>query len=415
MGRITKPLTNTEVKQAKPKDKLYKLSDGGGLQLHVKPNGSKLWRLDYIRPYTKKRTCLSLGSYPSISLAEARKEREQAKELLAKNIDPQEHRNEQKKQFEAAFNNTLESIASQWLEVKKSSITEAHAKDTLSSLEKHIYPQLGMLPINKVSAVKTIEVLKPIEARGNLETVKRLCQRLNEIMDFAVNSGLLENNPLSGIRKAFRPPAKRHMPALTPSELPHLLQTLSRASIQLTTRLLIEWQLHTMTRPSEAAGARWDELDIPNAIWHIPAERMKRNKPHSIPLSSQCLTLLELAKQMSGKSDFVFPSDKDPRKPRNSQTANAALKRMGFKDQLVAHGMRSIASTLLNEEGFDHDVIEAALAHTGKNEVRNAYNRALYIERRKPLMQWWSNYIEKAASGNVSLAASNIYPLQRSG
>jgi len=158
-----------------------------------------------------------------------------------------------------------------------------------------------------------------------------------------------------------------------------------------------------MVRPSETASTRCGEIDLDEALWHIPAERMKSKKAHTIPLSSQCLALLELLKPINGKSEYVFPSDRDPRKHTNPSTANTALKRMGFDKKLVAHGMRSLASTVLNEEGFDLDVIEAALAHTGKNEVRNAYNQASYIERRKPVMNWWSEHIEKAASGNMSL------------
>jgi len=406
MARTTKPLTNTEVQQAKPKTKEFNLVDGSGLALRVKPNGSKLWIFNYYRPYTKKRTSLSLGTYPAVTLAEARKRRSEAKELLATDIDPKEHREERSRISEKAHNNTLEYIASQWLEVKKADISADHARDTWRSLELHVFPNLGKVPIHKITATKTIETLKPIAAKGSLETIKRLCQRLNEIMVYAVNTGLIKNNPLTGISKAFKKPAKQHLPTLKPEELPYLLHTLTTASIKYTTRCLIEWQLHTMVRPSEAAGTRWDELDFETATWHIPAERMKRKKEHIVPLSNQCLALLELMKPIGGRSQFVFPSDRDPKKHANSQTANTALKRMGFDKKLVAHGLRSLASTTLNEEGFDADVIEAALAHIGNNEVRNAYNRANYLERRKPVMEWWSEHIEKAATGNMSLAGN---------
>jgi integrase len=411
MARITKPLTNTEVKQAKPKDKVYTLSDGGGLQLRVKPNGSKLWFLDYYRPYTKKRTVLGFGSYPSVSIAEARKQREVAKELLAKNIDPKEHRDELELKNATANNNTLEHIAAQWLEVKKSTVSESHSQDTWRSLELHIFPTLGKLPIHKISAIKTIDTIKPIAMRGSLETVKRLCQRLNEIMVYSVNTGLLQANPLTGINKAFQTPVKKHLPTLKPDQLPTLMATLSVASIKITTRCLIEWQLHTMVRPSEAAGTRWDELDLENRLWNIPAERMKKKKAHAVPLSPQSLALLELMRPMSGKSPFVFPSDRNFHKHMNASTANVALKRMGFDGQLVAHGLRSLASTRLNEQGFDGDIVEAALAHIGDNEVRNAYNRSEYIKRRIPMMCWWSEHIEKAATGNMSLASKKSLSL----
>jgi len=223
-------------------------------------------------------------------------------------------------------------------------------------------------------------------------------------MTFAVNSGVLANNPLAGISKAFQPPKKQHLPTLKPEQLPAFLKTLSFASIKVTTRCIIEWQLHTMVRPGEAAGTRWDEINLETEIWDIPGERMKKGKRHIVPLSHQALELLEIMKPVSSKSEYVFPSDRCNRKHTNASTANMALKRMGYGNQLVAHGLRSIASKILNEEGFDPDIFESALAHVGQNEVRNAYNRADYLERRKPLMQWWSDHIEKSSTGHFSMA-----------
>jgi len=405
MARITQPLTNTEVKQAKPKDKVYTLSDGGGLQLRVKPNGSKLWLLDYQRPYTKKRTSLSLGSYPIVTLALARSKKDEAKKLLLNNIDPQEHRDDAIRTNECANTNTLENISAQWLTIKKSTVSEGHSQDTWRSLEKHIFPTLGKHPIHKITAIKAIDAIKPIAAKGSLETVKRLCQRLNEIMLYAVNVGLINANPLTGISKAFQNPVKRHLPTLKPEQLPELMAALSIASIKITTRCLIEWQLHTMVRPSEAAGARWDEIDLEQKLWKIPAQRMKKKKNHTVPLTSQTIALLERMRPISSKSEFVFPSDRHFNKHINPSTANVALKRMGFGGQLVAHGLRSIASTTLNEQAFDADIIEAALAHVGDNEVRSAYNRSEYIKRRIPMMGWWSEHIEQSATGNMSLTS----------
>ncbi|MEX0962943.1 MAG: integrase domain-containing protein [Pseudohongiellaceae bacterium] len=406
MARTTKPLTNTEVSNAKPKSKVYTLSDGGGLQLRIKPNGSKTWLLDYYRPYTKARTCLSFGAYPALTLAAARAKRDEAKALLAQNTDPKEHREETTLKNAAAHSNTLKKVSQQWLEIKKTKVSPDHAEDSWRSLELHVFPDIGSIPIHKITAIKAIETLKPIAAKGSLETIKRLCQRLNEIMTFAVNTGLITANPLTGISKAFQPPGKQHQPTITPDQLPTLMRALAGASIRRTTRCLIEWQLHTMVRPGEAAGARWDEIDFEKRLWTIPASRMKQKRPHSIPLSTQALKLLELMKPISARSEFVFPSDRNPRTHTHPQTANMALKRMGFDKKLVAHGMRSVASTTLNEQGFDPEIIEAALAHVGKNEVRNAYNRAQYIERRIPLMKWWSEHIEKAATGNMSLTGT---------
>lgn len=405
MARITKPLTNTEVQHAKPRDKIYALFDGSGLQLRVKPNGSKIWQLDYYRPYTKKRTSLSLGAYPAVSLAEARKQRDAAKTLLAKDIDPQEHKKETALHNAAAHKNTLEHVAAQWLEVKKTKVSKSHAEDSWRSLQLHIFPSLGTLPIHKVTAVKAIDTLKPVAAKGSLETVKRLCQRLNEIIVYAVNTGLIDANPLAGISHAFQSPQKLHLPTLNPDQLPDLMKRLSIASIKLTTRCLIEWQLHTMVRPSEAAGTRWEEIDLNKRLWNIPGERMKGKKPHTVPLSPQCIELLEIMIPITSLSEYVFPSDRDRKKHANAQTVNMALKRMGFEKKLVAHGFRALASTTLNEQGFPPDVIESALSHIDKNDVRVAYNRADYLERRKVIMTWWSEHIEKASAGNLSLSS----------
>ena len=196
------------------------------------------------------------------------------------------------------------------------------------------------------------------------------------------------------------------MAALTPAELPELMQAIATASIKRTTRCLIEWQLHTMTRPSEAAGARWEEIDLETKVWTIPPERMKKRREHRIPLTEQMLALLEVMKPISGHREYVFPSDREPKKPCNSQTANMALKRMGFAGRLVSHGLRSLASTTLNEQGFERDLVEAALAHVDDNQVRSAYNRTDYLERRTPMMCWWSKHIEKASQGSLSITTT---------
>ena len=288
---------------------------------------------------------------------------------------------------------------------QKDSVTTAYAEDIWRSLTLHVFPDLGTTPISAITAPQVIKLLRPLETKGSLETVKRLSQRLNEIMTYGVNSGLIHSNPLSGIRSVFKKPKKKNMAALAPDELKELMMTVANASIKRTTRCLIEWQLHTMTRPAEAATARWADIDIGKKIWTIPAERMKKRRTHIIPLTEQALGLLEAIKPLSGHREHVFPADRNPRTHCNSQTANMALKRMGFEGRLVSHGMRSMASTILNEHGWDPELIEVALAHVDKDEVRSAYNRADYIERRRPMMKWWSEHIKEAATGNLSIAA----------
>lgn len=408
MARTTKPLTDTEVKNSKPKTKEYSLADGSGLYLRVKPNASKLWIFNYSRPFSKSRANISLGKYPSMSLAKARIARQHNLELLSDDIDPRNYRIEQQRLNTEAHSNTLRKVADAWFQVKKSKVTADYAEDIYRSLELHVFAKIGEMPIHNIRARDAIEILKPIAAKGSLETIKRLCQRLNEVMIYAVNTGLLDTNPLSGISKAFASPTKKHMLTLKPEQLPDLMVAIANASIKRTTRCLIEWQLHTMTRPSEAAGTRWEEIDLNKKLWILPAERMKKNRSHAIPLSPQAVSLLNVMKPISENREHVFPADRNPREHTHQQTANMALKRMGLGGMLVAHGMRALASTILNEQGFEPDLIEAALAHTDKNDVRAAYNRAEYIERRRMMMYWWSEHIEQASQGNLSLSHSRI-------
>lgn len=403
MPRTTLPLSAKDIENAKPKKKEYNLVDGRGLKLRILPSGTKQWQLNYYRPTNGKRANFNLGRFPDVSLAQARKSANVARELIAQGIDPQEERNRKQQEYRENHEHTFLKVSKDWFEIKKHDVTPDYAVDIWRSLELHVFPQLSDIPVKDITAPKVIELLKPIEAKGSLETVKRLSQRLNEVMNFATNCGLIQANPLTGIRAAFKKPKKENMAALTPAELPELMGALANASIKRTTRCLIEWQLHTMTRPSEASGARWDELDLENKIWIIPQERMKKRREHRIPLTEQMLALLEVMKPISGHREFIFPSDRDPKKPCNSQTANMALKRMGFAGRLVSHGLRSLASTTLNEQGFEPDLIESALAHVDDNQVRNAYNRTDYLERRKPMMVWWSENIENASKGSLSV------------
>ncbi len=302
--------------------------------------------------------------------------------MLALDIDPAIQRAETKNKEKEEHENTLIHVAEQWFRVKKISISADYAQDIWRSLEKHIFPEIGKAPISRLRAPMVINVIRPIEAKGSLETVKRIIQRLNEIMIFAVNSGTIDSNPLAGIGKVFQAPQKQNMPSIPPSELPVFISKVANASIKLTTRCLIEWQLHTMVRPGEAAGTRWDEINFDSEIWSIPAGRMKKKRPHVVPLTKQALKLLEVMRPISGHREYVFPSDRNPKTHANPYSANVAIKRMGFHKKLVAHGLRSIASTALNEHGFDPDIIESALAHVDRNQVRAAYNRTDYLERR---------------------------------
>ncbi|EJX3081114.1 tyrosine-type recombinase/integrase [Salmonella enterica] len=405
MPKTVTPLTHTGIQAARPAEKEYTLQDGNGLYLLIKPNGSKLWRFRYTRPGDGQRVLLSFGSLDEVTLADARKRREEYRALLAKGTDPQAH---QKQQTEAELmrrNNTFRKVAANWYEMKRAqNLAPNTIKDIWRSLEKYVFPDVGDTPVNELTARQFVTLLEPIKARGNLETLKRVLQRINEVMDYAANSGLTEFNTAANVRKAFPTPVKVHMPTIRPEQLPELMSAVSVASIERQTRLLIEWQLLTVTRPAEAAEARWSEIDLTASTWTIPAGRMKMRREHVIPLSSQALAVLEAMKPISAHREYVFPGYKNPMMPMNSQTVNVALKRMGFKGVLVSHGMRAIFSTAANEEGFEPDVIEAALAHVDTNDVRRAYNRSTYFEKRVVLMRWWGEFVEAASTG-VTLAS----------
>ncbi|HAL6883286.1 MULTISPECIES: integrase domain-containing protein [Enterobacteriaceae] len=401
MPKQTKPLTDTEIKAAKPREKDYSLYDGDGLNILVKTTGKKIWQFRYSRPVNGLRAKLTFGTYPAISLKDAREQRDNARALIAKQVDPQDHQRDQLRQTQQERANTFQVIAKMWWEVKKTSVTEDYAQDIWRSLEKDIFPIIGNVAISDIKTRTLVQAIEPVEARGALETVRRLCQRINEIMIYAQNTGLIDTVPSINIGKAFEKPQKKHMPSIRPEQLPMLMQTMRLANIELPTRCLFMWQLLTLTRPAEAAGTRWEEIDFAAKLWRIPASRMKMGREHIVPLTEQTLNILELMKPLSENKEYVFPSRIKPTQPMNSQTVNAALKRAGFSGMLVSHGLRSIGSTRLNEEGFSPDVIEAALAHVDKNEVRRAYNRSDYLEQRKPMMQWWADFVTAADSGSM--------------
>lgn len=394
MARITRPLTNNEILKAKPREKDFTLHDGDGLFLLVKTTGKKLWRFRYQRPNSGSRTNLSLGSYPALTLAAARHIRDQHLTTLAQGMDPQQQQEQASEQRQIELDSIFSTVAANWFQLKSKSVTEDYAKDIWRSLDKDVFSAIGSMPVQEIKARTIVEALEPIKARGALETVRRLVQRVNEIMIYAVNTGLIDANPASGVGMAFEKPKKQNMPTLRPEELPKLMRSLVMSNLSVPTRCLIEWQLLTLVRPSEASGARWEEIDLNAKLWTIPAERMKAKREHIVPLSQQALDILEVMKPISAHREHVFPSRNDPKQAMNSQTANAALKRIGYGGKLVAHGLRSIASTAMNEAGFNPDIIEAALAHSDKNEVRRAYNRSTYLVQRQEIMTWWGGLVK---------------------
>lgn len=404
MSKIVTPLTVTRIKNAKPKKKEYNLADGEGLSLRIKPSGVKVWLFNYSRPHIKTRTNLSPGRYPDISLSEARAYRSEWKKLLANGIDPKDFIEDQKRQIEHERNATFLAVAEDWIKIKRTKVTERTGKKIWQLLEKHVLPFIGETPVKSLTPAEALKYIRPVSERGTKETARRMCNYINEVMRHALAAGLIEINYLTDINKLIDTPVTVSRPTIKPEELPELMRTLVSSGSSLIIRSLIEFQLHTMVRPIEAASARWVDISLDKKTWVISASDMKMNRSHTVPLSDQVVLLLKKLHSMNGHRTHVFPGKIQPKTHMSSAAANAALRRIGFKGRLTAHGMRALASTVLNEEGFDADIIEAALSHVDKNTTRRAYNRAAYIERRRVMMQWWSDYIDSAAMGNMSMA-----------
>ena len=391
-------LTDRKIKSIVATGKEQTFSDGNCLVLRVRANGTKSWRFKYT--VNKKVTKLSLGVYPAVTLAEARSVAINYIQLLAKGIDPKEYESTKKLEASRKLANTFLAAAELWFERKQPTVTPHHAAREWRTLEMYIFPRLKDTPLESITAIDTIEILRPLESDGKHSTIKRICQSLNQIMDYSVNHGFINANPLAKIIKVFTKNTVEHMATIKPEELPDFLTALNDSkTIQNKTKLLILWQLHTMTRSKEAAGTKWADINIKEAVWIIPAEEMKRRRAHRVPLTPATLAILEQMKPLSGYHEYVFPSERNEKSHASTYTVNAAIKRsLGYKDKLVAHGLRSVASTALHEKGYDSLLVEACLAHADENETRAAYNRSDYLEQRRPIMEWWSGFVNSSIS-----------------
>lgn len=395
-------LSAPAVQKAKPTDKDYEIPDGNGLTLSVRKSGKKIWRFRYQRPGSSARTNITLGYYPALTLAAARTLHDEYLDLLALGIDPKKREKELAEQEQLITDSLFINVATRWFAIKKTSgISEIHAGDIWRSLEKNVFPVIGQTPVTELKAQTLIAALEPVRARGALETLRRLTQRINEVMVFAVNSGLLDASPAATIGKVFEKPKKQHMATIRPERLPELMQRFENTNLTLMTRLLMKWQLLTLVRPGEAAGTMWCEIDIENKLWTIPAERMKKRREHQVPLSAQAIAVLEQLRPLSGHSSLVFPGRVNCSQSMNSETVNKALRRMGYTGELVSHGLRALGSTAMNEAGFQPDVIEAVLAHADTNQTRAAYNRSTYLKQRVEVMDWWGQQISESARSAV--------------
>lgn len=408
MARIARPLTSTEIDRAKPQEKDYSLSDGYGMYLLIKKNGTKVWRFQYYRPNTKKRALISLGIYPTVTLANARKKRDEYRELLANNVDPQDHISQVKTEALQQQTHLFSSVCEDWLRIKENEVACGTLKsvtyrDIVKRIERHLLPHFAKMNIQDITAPLAIQKLRPLERRGKLDTLHRMVGYLNNIMTHAVNSGIINSNPVAGISKVFIKPVSTNNPTLRPEELPELFQKLQTSSISLDTRCVIEFMLLTATRAGTATGAKWEEINFDERLWEIPKDRMKgrigKVQDFTVPLSKQAIQLLQTMRRYNGNSPYVFPSAKTPNKAMNVETPNTALKRMGFSGRLTAHGLRSIFSTCMNEAEFNAEIIEVCLAHFEYSSVRGAYNRSKYLEQRFEYMQWWGDFVQEKSDG----------------
>ncbi len=395
MPKVTVRLTDREIKNAQIKDKEYILSDGDGLNIRIRPNGTKSWQFRFSDSVTKRVKKISMGSYPTLTLSDARKIAQEHRNLVANGVDPKQQIQEKRQEAQRREASTFMCIAEEWFARKKKTIGEAHAERVWRTLEKYALPKLGSVPIEDITRRDTILVLRPLEKAQKLSTIKRICQSLNQIMEYGVDSGVINANPLTRIINAFEKHGVQHMATIRPEMLGELMSRLeNNKSLQDKTKLLLLWQLHTIARPKEAARTRWKDIDLENKCWTVPAAEMKRRREHRVPLTEQAIDILEQMFPYSQGKEFVFPGERNRDSHISLFTANAALKRsLNFQGELVAHGLRAIASTALHEQGFNTLHIEACLSHTDQNETRASYNRSDFFEQRKEIMCWWSDFI----------------------
>lgn len=392
-------LTDAAVRNAKAKDKPYKLTDGGGLFLWVQPSGGKWWRYKY--RFAGKEKLLALGSYPDVSLAEARERHIQARKVLSSGKDPGEVKKEAKRLALLKSVTTFEAVAREWCESRKHKWVTSYGEAMMTRLETHVFPRLGQRAISDITAPELLAVLRIVEGTGALDLAQRLLQASGQVFRYAIATGRAERNPAADLRGALKPPVRKHQAHLKADELPEYLQKLEAYDGSLQTKLALKFLLLTFVRTSELRGAEWKEIHFEDAVWHIPAERMKMRDPHIVPLSRQAIAVLKELQQLTGQWRFVFPNQHKPSGCMSENTMLYGLYRMGYHSKATGHGFRSTASTILNEHGFAPDVIERQLAHAERNQVRAAYNHAQYLPERRKMMQWWADFLDRMAAKKV--------------
>lgn len=390
-------LNARQVETAKPKEKPYKMADGGGLYLLVKTNGSRYWRLKY--RIDGKEKLLALGVYPDVSLADARAKRDEARKGIAGGIDPLEAKKEQKVEREAQVKNTFQEIALEWHSMKVKKWSAGYASDILEAFKKDVFPFIGQRPIADIKPLELLNVLKKMEDRGATEKAKKVRQRCGEVFRYAIVTGRAEYNPAPDLTSAMQGHESTHYPFLTTEELPAFFKALTGYSgselMVLAARLLIITGLRT----GELRGALWSEIDTKKALWEISAERMKMRRPHIIPLSTQALAIIEQIRAMTGQFPLLFPGRNDPSKTMSEASINQVFKRIGYTGRVTGHGFRHTMSTVLHEQGYNTAWIETQLAHLDKNAIRGTYNHAQYLDGRREMLQWYADYMDSLENG----------------
>lgn len=375
-----------------------KLHDGDGLYLWVYKDGRKYWRMRYWQ--ASKEKSLSLGVYPKVSLSDARKKRDELRTQLQADLDPSAERKATNLRKKLAAENSFEAVAREWYGKQLHTWVAHHASDVKRRLESNIFPTIGKRPIDQIEAPELLQTIRKIEARGAYDLAHRVLQVCGQVFRYGIATGRCTRNLSTDLRGALTPHKKQHQAAVRPEELPELLRAIARydETGDKQTRLALQLLAQTFVRTNELIGAEWVEFDLNNALWIIPAGRMKMKAEHVVPLSRQALLMLAQLKEISGGSRFVFPG-RNRDKPISNNTMLFALYRLGYKGKMTGHGFRAIASTILNETGFNPDVIERQLAHCERNEVRGAYNRAEYLLERKKMMQHWADYLDAVEAG----------------
>ncbi len=391
-------LSETAVRNAKPREKPYKLSDERGLFLLINPSGSRWWRFKYSR-FGRERG-MSMGIYPDVSLTMARKRRDEARRLLADGIDPSAKRKAEK----LANANTFRAIADEWLGLQRAKLKGSTLYKAQYQLESFIYPRLGNTPITQITAPDLLAALRRIEARGTHETAHRAKQRCGQIFRYAIATGRAEQDVSLHLRGALAPIVTTNRAAITdPLQVGQLLRAIDGYAGDAVTAYALKLAPLTFVRPGELRLASWSEFDLDKADWRIPAERMKIGEAHLVPLSMQAVAVLRELQSISGAGEYVFSSLRTGRRPMSNNTVNAALRRLGYtREEMTGHGFRALASTLLNEQGWHPDLIELQLAHAERNKVRAAYNRAQRIPERRKMMQAWADYLDELREQHIN-------------